>query len=404
MNYLISCWDCKISDSIPLPLPPPVWPGGGGGVTPPDPTLPYVYCPTIPSTILAGSADASVRVLGQNFVNGTHVVWMNGVSMATTFVSATELSFIATHSDRTTAGVETIEVRDGTTVIQAVCQFTYTAAALMTVICPPSPATARVNWPNMPVTINGTGFTATCQVQLNGLPQTTVSWSPTQITFTVQPSTHAVGIETLTVVDTATAVTATGSCPFEFLVALIVPTVNGLFPDMVGKMDPPKTVTVTGFDFAADSVITMNYFDDIATTFVDANTLTCQTPTSLPSTVSIGVMNGGVRTNQSVTTMPFTCVNQPVLNELVPATIAAGGPDITLKVLGQNFGNTARIMIDGAEVPTAHISSGSLTTTISPAAGGPRTIQVAVRLGHPHGTDHDNVWTLTPPSLPFVFS
>ena len=35
--------------AIPAPPYPPFWTGGGGG-PPVDPTAPYVYCPTIPST------------------------------------------------------------------------------------------------------------------------------------------------------------------------------------------------------------------------------------------------------------------------------------------------------------------------------------------------------------------
>jgi len=386
--------------AISMPPYPPFW--TGGGTTPPiDPTTPYVYCPTIPSTIQAGSADAVVRVTGQNFVSGTHTVYMNGVAMPTTFVSASELSFTATHADRTTAGVETIEVRDGTTVIPTVCQFTYTAAPLMVLTCPLIPISVMIGAAALTVQANGQNFTTDCVGTMDGADLPTVYVSPTRLNLTIDPTAETVRQAIIGVRNTVTGVASTVNCPFDFLQTVLVPTLTNIDPDMVGRYDAGKTITYTGTNFDANSVILRGAIGQIPTLFINSTTLETTTD---PATATVAMFEMRVRNGvqpggpyELSNNMQATCTWNPGLNMLVPNTAPISGGPITVQVLGTNFTTNPTVMDVATDtpLPTLPQSGGWIDVTLTPPAA-PGVQELTVRLGHQHtgtpiGDYHDNI-------------
>jgi len=74
-------------------------------------------------------------------------------------------------------------------------------------------------------------------------------------------------------------------------------------------------------------------------------------------------------------------VERIYLNELDPPSVVQGVGSVTLRCLGSGFTDTAKIVLDGTELPTAYRGSGELTTTIDASTGGhaPGTFDVLVR-------------------------
>ena len=71
----------------------------------PAPTLTSIN----PTSATAGDNDTTITLTGANFVNG-FTADFNGVALATTFVSATELTAVIPAADLTTAGPDAITV------------------------------------------------------------------------------------------------------------------------------------------------------------------------------------------------------------------------------------------------------------------------------------------------------
>lgn len=401
MSIRVSCLDCNPNFSTVLPGPnyPPPW-GGSGTLPPIDPTILAVTCPTIPSTAVVGAAT-TIRVLGQNFTN-TCQVFLDNVGQTTTFVSATELTFQATG---TIAKTSTITVKDGAATAQGTCQFVWTAAAILTMVCPVSPASAAVGSASLPVTVNGTLFNAGCEVLLDGVPQVTTYVSPTQLRFTVNPAAETVRTAVVGVRDPVAGTQAVQTCPFDFTILVLQPTLTSIFPDYVGRNDPPELLTVTGTNFDATSVI-MRGGLAMPTTLVNATTLTAMTN---PATASTGlfemrVRNGTGSTAKTSNPVEGMCVANPVLLTLTPNTAPGGGAAVPVELLGTGFGDTVEVLIDNVGIASTRVNSGVIHFSVPAAAAGV-TKQITVRLGHQHGGAHDDVRVLAAPtSLPFTFS
>jgi hypothetical protein len=191
------------------------FPACGTVPAPYDPIAPEVYG-SIPESILAGSPNATVRVRGRNFRSGM-TAYLDGVAMPTAFISSSELTFQATHADETTAHAETIEVRDGTTVIPSAVKFQYTVPPAPTLTCPVAPASIGIGTAPLQVLVQGTNFTATCQVLLDGVAVPTTYVSPTSLRGTVDPTLETAGAAAIAVRDTATGQTSATTCPFTFV-------------------------------------------------------------------------------------------------------------------------------------------------------------------------------------------
>ena len=396
MAYIATCrGPCVPNDAIPMPPYPPYW-IGGGTTPPPDPNVLAVTCPTIPDTEIVGT-PVTIRVLGQNFT-GTCVAYLDNVAQPTAFVSATELDFDATG---TVAKTSTITVKDGATTAQGTCQFKWTAAPILTVRCPLVPATAECGAAALPVTVNGTLFTNATEVMLDGQPQATTFGSATQVSFDIDP-TLEFAPRTAQVTARDGAATAVAVCDFTFTQTVVVPTVTGVVPDMVGSDDPtPRTVTVNGTLFDASSVIWIG-LTAMPTNFVSATQLTMDVDQSITNgSYTLRVQNGGTSAGMSTTSTKFEAVGNPTLNMLVPDTAAAGSAMLEVKLLGTNFGSTSAVLVDGVAVPTTRVTNSDLRFDVTPAAAA-GSVEVSVRLGN-DPTD-DILPVVAPFSLPFTFT
>lgn len=156
-----------------------------------------------PSSAPAGGAGFTLTATGTNFINGSVINW-NGAALATTFVSATQLTATVPAANIATAGTANVTVvtaapGGGTSAATA---FTITVATNpVPVLSSLSPSSATAGGTSFTLTANGTNFINSSVINWNGIALTTTFVSATQLTATV-PATNiaTAGTASITVV------------------------------------------------------------------------------------------------------------------------------------------------------------------------------------------------------------
>ncbi len=160
-----------------------------------------------------------------------------------------------------------------------------------------------------------------------------------------------------------------------------VPSLTSISPTNALAGGAGFTLTVTGTNFIASSVVRWNGVSR-TTTFISNTQLSISVSStdiaaiaSIPVTVTTPGPGGG-------TAGPITflvAAAAPSLTLLTPATITTGSPSFPLQVIGKGFLNGAIITFDATNLPTNFVAATTLTTTV-PAAlvQAPATHQVGV--------------------------
>jgi hypothetical protein len=274
--------------------------------------------------------------------------------------------------------------------------------------CPVIPATV-IDSTAAPfrITVNGTLFTPTTQGTFDGTPMPSTVVSTGQLWFEIDPAAYLVGMHSIGVTDGG--VIGATSCPFEITTAVVVlvPTLTSVTPDFVGLNDPVHTLVFIGTNFNANSVVWRGGLP-LPTQYISPTQLDVLTSalTATTGTFEMRVANGTGPNTEFSNSIQTQCVNNPVLNMLVPVSTPAGGPAVfEVKLLGQNFGNTAEVLVNGSPVVTRWVSGGDLRFDVNAATGVVgNSLSVSVRLGHQHGATHDNVMPQPAKTLPFNFT
>ena len=320
-----------------------------------------------PASVTAGASGLTLMVTGTNFISGSTVRW-NGADRATTFVSATQLTAAVPAPDLVTAGTAQVSVFSpapggGTSNAQ-----TFT-------IAPPSnpvpattglsPAAAVVGGSGFTLTVTGTNFISGSIARWNGADRATTFVSATQLTSTIAaPDLGTAGTAQVTVFSPAPG--GGTSNAQTFTITNPVPTTSSLSPNLAMAGTSGFTLTVTGANFIAGSVVRWNGATR-PTTYVSPTQLTvaiAAADVAVAGTPQVTVVNGapGGGTSNPQT---FTIVNPvPTLSGLTPASVGLGGPGFTLTVTGTNFVTTSVVRWNGADRATTYVSATQLRAVI----------------------------------------
>jgi hypothetical protein len=133
-----------------------------------------------PSTASAGGTAFTLTAAGSSFINGSVINW-DGAALATTFVSATQLTASVPAANIATAGTANVTVVTATP-----GGGTSTAATLLTSV---SPSSATAGGASFTLTANGSSFINGSVINWNGAALTTIYVSATQLTASV-PATN----------------------------------------------------------------------------------------------------------------------------------------------------------------------------------------------------------------------
>jgi hypothetical protein len=317
-----------------------------------------------PSGAMAGGPAFTLTVDGSNFISSSVVQW-NGSDRSTTFVSNTELTTAILASDIATAGTASITVFNpppgggkSNAAAFIINNPVPTAASL-------SPSSATAGGPAFTLTVRGTNFVSTSTVQWDGTALTTTYVSSTQLTASVPASDIAkAGTARVRVLSPSPGGGPTSD--LHFTINNPVPTATLLSPSSATPGGAAFTLTVTGTNFLSTSTVAWNG-KGLTTSYVSSTQLTASVPASdiaTAGTALITVSNpapGGGKSNA----VAFTINNPvPTAASLSPPSATAGGPALTMTVMGTNFVSTSTVQWDGTALTTTYVSSTQSTASV----------------------------------------
>jgi hypothetical protein len=330
----------------------------------PVPTLSSVA----PTSIVVGSPTFTLSASGRNFTGSSVVRW-NGVSRPTTFVSPFRLEATIPASDATSPGTVQVTVFNpapggGTSAARTVTIKSPSPVPILTGL---SRNTAGVGEPGFTLTVTGTNFVNDSKVVWDGINHLTTFVSSTELRATI-PATDLLFPDFLniTVYNPPPGGGTSGPLPFTIVVPNPVPSLSALSSTSAAAGAPPFTLTVTGSNFVAGSVVRWNG-TDLATTFVSGGQLTATVPASdlaAPGIAQVTVFTpapGGGLSGP----LPFT-INAPVpvLGGLGPSGATSGGAAFALTVTGSNFVAGSVVRWNGADRATTFVSNGQLEAAV----------------------------------------
>jgi hypothetical protein len=346
----------------------------GTGVTSnPQPVLAMLS----PTTATAGGAGFTLTLTGTNFVAGTIVEW-NGVALATTVVSGTQLTAVVPAIDIAAGGTAALTVLNPAPGGGASAAITFTINDPLPTLGLLSPTTANAGGAAFTLTLTGTNFLAGTIVKWNGVALATTVVSGTQLTAVVPAIDIAAG-------GTA-AVTVLNSAPGGGVSAAITFTINDPLPTL-GLLSPTTataggaafTLTLTGTNFLAGTVVEWNGVA-LTTTIVSATQVTALVPAGDLATggaILVTVFNplpgGGTSAALTLTIADFA-VSSPTPTQ----TVAAGHPAafaISTATVGGTLTNPVTFTVTGLPPgaaakfnPTSVIPGASTTMTVTTTA------------------------------------
>ena len=333
----------------------------------PVPTLSSIA----PSTAAVGSGAFTLTANGSNFVASSVVRW-NGSNRTTTFVSSTKLQAQILASDVAATGSASVTVFNptpggGTSVART---FTITATNPVPTLSSISPTSRVAGSAAFTLTATGSNFAITSVVRWNGSNRTTTFVSSTQLQAEITAADIATAGTASVTVFTPTPGGGT-SAARTFTINNPVPTLSSLSPSSAAVGSGAFTLTVTGTNYVASSVVRWKN-SNRTTTFISSTQLQAQILASdiaATGSAAVTVRNPtpGGGTSSSVT-FTITATNPvPALSSISPTSAAAGGAAFTLTATGTNFAITSVVRWNGSNRTTTYVSSTQLQAQITAA-------------------------------------
>jgi sugar lactone lactonase YvrE len=303
------------------------------------------------------STAATVTITGSGFVPAS-VAQVNGTARATTYVSGTTLTFVATVADQATAANLLV------TVVNPAPGGGTSFPATLSIVAPPatpvitlvSPTSFIAGSPSSGLSVVGTGFVSTSVVQWNGvnLPTTFSNYfGSSELSATVPASDLAtVGTASITV-DTPGATPPVSNAVSISITNAPVPTLTSISPN-AGPINTPSALTLTGTGFTTATTVAVNGAT-ISSTFVNSTQITANlsasnlaTPGNDNITVTTPAPGGGTSAVQIYTAYISTPNNDIVYNPadgLLYASVPAstvGAPGNAVVGIDPLTGNVTR--------------------------------------------------------------
>lgn len=288
------------------------------------------------------------------YIDGATVNW-NGTPLTTTFVSSSQLTATVDASAITTPGTALITVTSNGATSAPLTLVIDPALALNSI----EPPMALLGTENLTLTVTGAGFDPSAAVMWDATTLKTQFVSPNQVLAAVPDALLAsAGSTTITV-----SVEGTATNGITFDVASANPVIQSIQPAAADAGSPGFTLVVTGDGFGSDSVVQWSG-TALTTTFVGEAEVTALVPDTLlatPGTVSITVATDGAASNA----LPFTIGDgSPLITSVSPSAAMAGGSDVSIEVLGVDFGETPVVQWNGSDLTTTVADTGELLATI----------------------------------------
>ncbi len=216
--------------------------------------------------------------------------------------------------------------------------------------------------------VSGSNFVGNSVVNFNGVARQTTFSAATELSISVSAGDIATaGAVTLTVTNPLSGGGGGGTSnplTLTILPSNVQPVVGGLVPASATAGGPAFTLSLSGNNFTANSVVSFNG-NAMTTTFSSVTELQASIPASaiaVAGTPIVTVSNPGSLPSIVVT---FTVNNPPPQATLLsPASAQQGGAALTLNVTGANFNASSSILVNGAALTATFLSATHLQATL----------------------------------------
>jgi trimeric autotransporter adhesin len=137
-----------------------------------------------------------------------------------------------------------------------------------------------------------------------------------------------------------------------------VPVLHAVSPATVVIGAGPTTVAISGNDFVSSARILADNIDRATTVHGTTSVSTQLEPNELttPRVITLAVANPGPGGGTSGTIQFLVTLPPPVIGTVTPAQLMAGGPPVTLRIVGQRFRPSSVVRWNGNDRPTRFIS------------------------------------------------
>ena len=322
-----------------------------------------------PASALASAAAFTLTINGSGFVP-TSVVSFNGSAKTTTFVTSSSLTVPITASDVATAGSFPFTVFNPAPGGGTSTPLNFPVNNPAPTVTSLAPATVTAGGSAFSLTVNGTGFVSSSQVNFNGSPRATTFTSSTVVSAAITAADIAnAGSATITVTNSAPGGgTSTGSAASTLTINNPAPIITSLLPSSTLAGSPAFTLTVNGTNFVSGSKVSFAGTTE-TTIFASSTKLTASIPASAVATAgsaNVTVTNpspgGGTSTPAVFAIMPTNPA--PTLTSVAPTTGILGQP-ASLTLTGSNL-ISASVVHFGANADSGGVvSNGGNTLTIT---------------------------------------
>jgi hypothetical protein len=334
-----------------------------------------------PVSATAGGPGFVLIAYGLNFTTSSTLSW-NGSVRPTTYVSSSQLQMQISASDIATAGTAVVTMTTGS--ITSSIGFAITDSSITTPTVAPalssiSPSSATAGGPGFVLTAYGTNFSSTSVIKWNNSSRPTTYMSATQLKAEVSASDIATaGIATVTVwtgnlsTYSGKIFTITDSSTGQAQ----KPSLASISPNSASAGGPGFVLTVTGSNFATNSVVlwacpNLSATSVRPTTYVSSTQLQASIsesdiPWAGTAIVQVNTPYVGISSVLpfTVTSSTTTNPNAPSLTSISPTSASAGGPWFVLTLNGSNFTTNSTIYWNGGLHPTFYVSANQLQTNI----------------------------------------
>src|SRR5271168_3181078 len=317
-----------------------------------------------PAALTLVNAGSVVTIMGNGFLPTTSVLW-NGVTHASTYVSAGELQLTVQASD--VAGVGNVQIA----VVNPAPGGGASPTSPIGIVYPMpqitslSPASVSAGASAQTLTVNGIGFATTSVVQFNGTARPTTYLNSNTLTIALSASDLATPATVQITVFTGAPGGGTTPPADVTIIQYAVPVLTSIDPASVAINSPDTPVSIQGSGFTAASMVQVNG-SAVSMNGWTTNQLFFILPagdlTSL-GTLSVTANNPGTAESNSLT-ITVTPNPVPTATALSPASAANGGSDFAVTVTGSSFVPTSIVQWNGSPRATTYVSSSLLTVAI----------------------------------------
>ena len=348
----------------------------------------------IPTTAVAGGAAFTLTINGTNFTATSTSSW-SATALATTYVSATQLSAAVPASLIASAGTASVTVSD---VSGSSAGATFTFNAPPPTIISLSSTSTLATGATFTLTINGTNFLP------GGAKVTVVMWNSTALATTYVSITQLTAVVPASLIAkpitaSISAVTTFGaSSGIPFTVTPAPPIITTISVTRVPAGYGAFTLYIYGNNFT--QTMTVNWgTTPLTATLVGEFTLPVTIPASLVANVGqlrVSVTAGGG------TSAPFWfTITQPspTIISVSPTSVAAGGAAFTLTINGTNLTSASTSAWGATALATTYVSATRLTAAVPAsliATAGTAYVQVFISGGP--GYSNSAIITINPAS------